>query len=188
MSNIIIGHGKNRNLCYRSGAALNDSCALIKRCKLAVQITRISFTGRDLAFGGRNLSHCLTERGNVSKDDQNVHSFFKGKVFGCRKSDLRCQKTLYYRIVCQIRNMTTWSEAPLSSKVRRKNSATSYFYAHCCKYNGKVFIGVASQEKPAVRSAQQVCRGGSPFPEKIGSFCPRISVVRPSIAEIPVLI
>ena len=29
---------------------------------------------------------------------------------------------------------------------------------------------------------------GRPFPEKIGSFCPRIRVVSPSIAEIPVLI
>ena len=29
-------------------------------------------------------------------------SFFKGKIFGSGQGDFRCNKTLYYRVVCQV--------------------------------------------------------------------------------------
>ena len=87
----------------------------------------------------------------------------------------------------RFRNMTTWSAAPLSSKVRRKNSATSYLTPIAAKTMAK-----SSSESSPREACCTICAAslswGRPFPEKIGSFCPRIRVVSPSIAEIPVLI
>ena len=45
---------------------------------------------------------------------------------------------------------------------------------------------LAGHASPARRSARRARRPGRPKPEKIGSFWPRTSVLRPSIAEIPV--
>ena len=74
-----------------------------------------------------------------------MHSFFKGKIFGCCKSDLRSKKTLYYRIVCQIQEHDNMVGSTAFLKGTAEKFSYVIFYAHCCKYNGKVFIGVASQ-------------------------------------------
>ena len=87
----------------------------------------------------------------------------------------------------RFRYMTTWSATPLSSKVLRKNSATSYFTPIAANT-----IANFSSLSPPREACFTICAAswscGSPFPEKIGSFCPRIRVVKPSIAEIPVWI
>ncbi len=86
----------------------------------------------------------------------------------------------------RFRNMATCALAPHSAKVRLKYSATSYFTPIAAK--------TMANSSPAwsprlacstICAASSSC--GSPFPEKIGSFCPLIRVVSPSIAEIPVL-
>ena len=90
--------------------------------------------------------------------------------------------------LARFRYITTWSDTPLSSKVRRKNSATSILYTHCRKDNGKVLIIVASKEACCTIWAAS-WSWGSPLPEKIGSFCPRIRVCQSvNGREIPVWI
>ena len=84
----------------------------------------------------------------------------------------------------RFRNMATWSAAPLSSNVLRKKSATSCFTPMAANT-----MANSSLESSPRDACFTICAAswswGSPFPEKIGSFCPRISVVSPSMAEIP---
>ena len=85
----------------------------------------------------------------------------------------------------RFRNMATWSATPLSSKVLRKKSATS-----CLTPIAANTIANSSSESSPREACFTICAAswswGRPFPEKIGSFCPRIKVVSPSMAEIPV--
>ena len=61
VSDIIVWHGQDRNLCYGSLYALYDSGALIQRSQLTVQVSRITFTGRNLSTGGGNLTHPIPD-------------------------------------------------------------------------------------------------------------------------------
>ena len=61
VSDIIVWHGQDRDLGYGTRFAFYDTCTFVQGCKLTVQITRITFTGRNLTFGGGNLSHDLIE-------------------------------------------------------------------------------------------------------------------------------
>ena len=84
-------------------------------------------------------------------------------------------------------NMETCSETPLSSKVRRKKSATSYLTPMAPNTMANCSSELSPREACCTIWAAS-WSWGSPLPEKMGSFCPRIRVVRPSIAEIPVRI
>ena len=87
--------------------------------------------------------------------------------------------------LARFRYITTWSDTPLSSKVRRKNSATSYLTPMAA--NTMANFSSELSPKDACFTIWAARRSwGRPFPEKIGSFWPRIRVVRPSMAEIPV--
>ena len=83
------------------------------------------------------------------------------------------------------KNITTWSRTPLSAKVERKYSATSYLTPMAANT-----MANSSSESSPREAWRTICAAswswGSPFPEKIGSFWPRIRVVRPSMAEMPV--
>ena len=66
-------------------------------------------------------------------------------------------------------NIATWEETPLSSNVRRKNSATSCFTPMAAK----TIANCSSESSPSdacctICAASWSC--GSPLPEKIGSF------------------
>ena len=90
VGDIVVRHGQDRDLCDRSGAALYDTGTLVKRSQFTVEITRITFTGRNLALGGRYFSHRLTERGNIGQNNQNVHTFFKSQILSGSQCHLWC--------------------------------------------------------------------------------------------------
>ena len=50
VGDVVVWHGQDRDLGYRTGAATDDSRTFVKGCKLAVQISRITFSGRNLTF------------------------------------------------------------------------------------------------------------------------------------------
>ena len=81
-------------------------------------------------------------------------------------------------------NITTLLSTPLCSNVFLKNCATSYLIPIPAKTITKSSSELRIFACLIIRAARRLC--GSPFPEKIGSFCPRISVFIPSIDEIPV--
>ena len=84
----------------------------------------------------------------------------------------------------RFRNMTTRWRAPASSKFRRKNSAVSFLTPMAAKTMAN------SPSSPATWAWRTIWAANSlwamPAPEKIGSFCPRIRVAVPSMAEMPV--
>ena len=50
MRDIIIRHGQYRKLCHGAVCSLYDAGTLVYGGQLAVQVSGISFTGRDLSF------------------------------------------------------------------------------------------------------------------------------------------
>ena len=50
VSDIIVRHGQDWNLGYRTWFAFDDTGALVQGCKFTVQIARVTFTGRNLTF------------------------------------------------------------------------------------------------------------------------------------------
>ena len=145
MGDIIIWHGQDRNLCYRAWFAFYNTCPFIQGCQFTVQITGIALSGRDFSLGGGYLTHGLTEGGNICQDDQNVHAFFKGKIFGSSQSDFRCKKTLYYRVIGQVQkhNYVIGGSAFLEGAAEK--FCYIIFNAHGCENNGKFLIGILSQ-------------------------------------------
>ena len=89
--------------------------------------------------------------------------------------------------LARFRYITTWSETPLSSKVFRKYSATSYFTPMAANTMAN-FSSESSPREACFTIWAASLSWGSPLPEKIGSFWPLIRVVSPSMAEIPVRI
>ena len=79
--------------------------------------------------------------------------------------------------------MTTRSMASALTKESRKYSATSFLTPMAAKT-------MAKSEPSETLAWRTICTASSlcfmPEPEKIGSFWPRISVVRQSMAEMPV--
>ena len=102
VGDIVVGHGQNRDLGYRTVHTLHDTGALIKSSQFTVQITRITFSGRNLSFGGGNLTHGLGERSHIGKNYQDMHAFLKSKVLSGSQRYLRSDQSLNYRIVCQV--------------------------------------------------------------------------------------
>ena len=86
----------------------------------------------------------------------------------------------------RLRNMTTFCSTPDSSKDRRKYSATSFFAPMAAKTMAKLFSFAS-----LIFAWRAICTASSlcfmPEPEKMGSFCPRISVISTSMVEMPVL-
>ena len=74
-----------------------------------------------------------------------MHAFFKSKILSGSEGDLRCQKTLYNRIVCKVQKhhnvvgRTAFFEGPA------EEFRYVVFHTHCRKNNGEFFIGVCSQ-------------------------------------------
>ena len=145
VGDVVVWHGQDRDLGYRTGASTDDSRTLVKSCQFTVQISRITFSGRNLTFGGGNLSHSLAEGGDVSQDNQDVHAFFKSKIFSSSEGNLRCQKTLYNRVVGKVQKhynvvgSTAFLEGPA------EEFGYVVFNAHCCKNNSEFLIGVCAK-------------------------------------------
>ena len=84
----------------------------------------------------------------------------------------------------RLRNMTTRCRAPASSKLRRKNSAVSFFTPMAAKTMAKAPSWSATRAWRTIWAASSLCF--MPEPEKMGSFCPRMRVEQPSMADTPV--
>ena len=145
MCNIIIWHGQDRDLCNRACTATDNTGTLIKSSQLAVQISRISFTGGDFSFGGGNLTHCLTEGSDICKDYKDMHSLFKGKIFCCCQCDLRGKQTLHCRIVCKIQKHNYMVRCTAFFKGPAEELSYIVFNAHGCKNNGEVLVRVTTK-------------------------------------------
>ena len=85
----------------------------------------------------------------------------------------------------RFKNIVTRDSAPDSSKLRRKYSATSLVTPMAQNTTPK--LAPSSSLSLACRT---ICAASllwlMPLPEKMGSFWPRISVIRLSMEEIPV--
>ena len=145
MGNIIIWHSKNGYLCYRTCAASYNTGSFIKGCQFTVQISGISFSGRNFALRGRYLTHGLTEGSNICKDNKDVHTFFKSQIFRSSKSNLRCNQTFYNRVICQIQVHNNMVGYTAFLKGTAEKFRYVIFYTHCSKNNGEFFIAVASK-------------------------------------------
>ena len=145
MCDVIIWHGQNRNLCNRSGTSLYDSGTLIQCCKFAVEITRITFTGRNLTFRGGNFTHRLAEGGDIGQDNKDVHAFFECQIFSCGKCNLRSQKSFNDRVVCQIQKHNNVVGSTTFFKCTAKKFCDIVFDTHGSKYDREVFIGVTAE-------------------------------------------
>src|SRR5699024_6513858 len=102
VGDIIIRHGQDRDLGRRSCPPSDNTGPFVQGGKLAVKISRIALPGRDLSFGGGNLTHSLAERGDIRKDDQDMHAFFKGQILCGSKSYLRSDQPFHHRVVGKV--------------------------------------------------------------------------------------
>ncbi len=81
---------------------------------------------------------------------------------------------------------TVLSIAPESRKLCMKKLASSYVMPMAAKTTAKGSFVPMTFACLAICAASLAC--GRPLAEKIGSFCPRTSVLSPSMAEMPVWI
>ncbi|OQC73152.1 MAG: hypothetical protein BWX45_00652 [Deltaproteobacteria bacterium ADurb.Bin002] len=84
----------------------------------------------------------------------------------------------------RLKKMAECVSTPDSSSESMKNRATSNLTPMAAKMTVNSSSAVRILACLAICAAIRLC--GMPLPEKIGSFCPRISVFIPSIAEMPV--
>ncbi len=114
-----------------------------------------------------------------------MHIVFKRQIFCGGQSDFRGDQSFYHRIICQVQEHDDVVGYAAFLKGTAEKVCDIVFDAHGGEHDSEFFIAVAPRE-----ACFTICAAswswGRPFPEKIGSFCPRIRVVRPSMAEIPV--
>ena len=145
VGDIVVWHGQDRNLRNRPGAALYDTGTLIKGGQFTVEVTRITFTGRNLTLGGRYLSHRLTERSDIGEDDQNMHTFFKSQIFGGGQCHFRSDQSLNDRIICQVQihDYVVRNTAFLEGTAEELSHVI--FDTHRRKNDGEFFIGIVTK-------------------------------------------
>ena len=175
-------------ICVTEPFLPHDAGALVQGGQLAVQIARIALSGRDLALGGGELRASPPRR-------RSYPSGSPGCAYPCSKArySAAVKRTFGVMIrstigsLARLKNMNTWCRTPDSAKVRLKIPPRRC-YAHGGKDDSEFLIAVSRSETTADDLRGQLVMWLMPLPEKIGSFWPRISVVRPSMAEIPVRI
>ena len=140
---IIVWHGQDRNLCYGSLYTLYDSGALIQRSQLTVQVSRITFTGRNLSTGGGNLTHSLAEGCDIGQDNQDMHAFLECKVLGSCQRYLRSDQTLYNRVVCQVQEHNNVVRYTAFLKGPAEELCYVVFNTHSGKYDCKLLIRIS---------------------------------------------
>ncbi len=106
-----------------------------------------------------------------------MHVLLERQVFGGGERNFWRDQTLHNRIVCEVQKHGYVVSNAAFFKGTAEEVGYVVFDAHGGKYDGKLFIGIIPREACFTIWAAS-WSWGSPFPEKIGSFCPRISVVR----------
>lgn len=122
-----------------------DSGAFIDGGQFTVQVSRVSFSGRNLALGGGDLTHGLRKGSHIGQDNQNVHMLFKRQILCSCQCNLRSNETLHNRIICQVDEGDNVIGNTALLECPAEIIPDLVFYTHCRKYNGKLFGRIISQ-------------------------------------------
>lgn len=99
MSDIIVGHGEDRNLSDGTTSAIDSTGSLIDSRKISVHVTGITSSTGHLLSGRRDLSEGVSIRRHIGKNGENVHVFLVGKMLSGREGKSRSNNTLNGGIV-----------------------------------------------------------------------------------------
>ena len=99
VGDIIIGHGKDRQLCDGTAASDDLTAAFVQFGKIAVQIPGIPLSRRNLPSQRAYLSEGLAVVGHVGHDHQYLIPLVEGKVFCKGKSRAGCDSPLDRRVI-----------------------------------------------------------------------------------------
>ena len=74
-----------------------------------------------------------------------MHTFFKSKILCCSQGNLRSQKTLNSRIICQVQEHNNMIGSTALLKCSAEKLCNIILNTHCSKHNGEIFIGISTQ-------------------------------------------
>jgi hypothetical protein len=94
VGDIIVRHGKDRNLSDRSITALNTAGTLVNGRQVSVHITGVTTTTGNFFSGSGNLSKGITVSREISHDNQDVLLELVGVVLGSGQGKTRSNDTL----------------------------------------------------------------------------------------------
>ena len=74
-----------------------------------------------------------------------MHTFFKSKILCCSQGDLRSQKTLNSRIICQVQEHNNMIGSTALLKCSAEKLCNIILNTHCSKHNGEILIRISAQ-------------------------------------------
>jgi hypothetical protein len=92
--NVIVGHGKDRNLGDGPISALHATSTLVDGGQVRVHVTGETAAAGHFFSGGRDLTEGITVGREISEDDQDVLLELVGVVLGGCKGQAGCDNTL----------------------------------------------------------------------------------------------
>ncbi len=144
MGYIIIWHGKNGKLCKAPLNTLYHSCPFIERCKITVEIGRISLSAGHFSPGHTQLSQRFAVTCHICHDHKNMHSQIKGEIFRCSKGKTRSGKPLYNRIIGKVQEHYYISRLAFSGQLIGEKCSIVMLYPYSCKDHRKVLFSYKS--------------------------------------------
>ena len=74
-----------------------------------------------------------------------MHTFFKSKILCCSQGDLRSQKTLNSRVICQVQEHNNVIGSTALLKGSAEKLCNIILNTHCSKHNGEILIRISAQ-------------------------------------------
>src|SRR3989338_8692776 len=137
---IIPNHGQNRNLCDRSFFAFDHSCTFVNHCKVSVHVSWISASSWNFFTCRANFPQTFAVVGHISKNDKNVHIFFKCKIFCSGQCHSRRNKAFNSRIIRKIQKHHASIKS--ASFLKSFHEVLCFFIGdpHCSEDNNEIFF------------------------------------------------
>ena len=183
MRDVGVGHGENRQLRDAARRPFDDPRTLEKRREVGVHVAGIAATSGHFVARCRNFAQRLAVVRDVGHHDEHVQPVHVGQVLGAGQRGAWRQQSLDGRILrlVQIEHAALERSAVLKRSRNVRVSRAVMPMAAKTTANGSSRGARACSTIVAARSS-----AGRPGPENTGSFWPRTSVFKPSIAEMPV--
>jgi hypothetical protein len=142
MGDIVIRHGKARNLGNRSVRSLDSTSSLVNGGQIGIHVTWITSSTWDFFSGSRNFSQSISIRRHIGKKGKYVNFFFVSQVLGGSKSKSWSNNSLNGWIIGKVHEEADSVHGSVHLEIGLEESSNFHSYSHSGEDNTHVLIGV----------------------------------------------
>ena len=142
MSDIVVGHCKNRNLGDGTNLVGDSTSSLVDGGKIGIHVTWISSSSWYFFSGGRNLSQSVGVGGHIGQNGKHMHFLLVGKMLGGGQGKSWGDDTLDGGVVGVVHEKNNSIHGSINLEISLEESSSLKIDTHSSKNNTEVLIRV----------------------------------------------